>query len=193
MFQYVRLSFSSNMYFVFLFVLMQVTHWQAAEVEIKPVEGSTEVVKSFKIERCSDCHQILDDKELRMFPGDPGEAVEEFVALTDPRLSLFTGEEQEVLTHLNLFHRMLKWLFMVLFCFLMITTKNGQLFNAFRSTRLTRDLSIDWRLSAFTIGRLTSVRSTAASSNGTSNSTLAGSSSPSTTTTRAQMVNFLKL
>ena len=78
-------------------VLMPVTYPQPVEVEIKPIEGSTPVVKSFKIERCSDCHQILDDKELRMFPGDPGEAVEEFVALTDPRLSLFTGDELEVL------------------------------------------------------------------------------------------------
>ncbi|ESN92163.1 hypothetical protein HELRODRAFT_116156 [Helobdella robusta] len=50
----------------------------------------------FIIERCTECGQILDEQEIVMYPGDSGEAVEEFVALTDSRLSLFTGDEQEI-------------------------------------------------------------------------------------------------
>lgn len=39
--------------------------------------------------RCSDCRQVLDAAELRLFEGDPADAVDEFSALTDPRLSVF--------------------------------------------------------------------------------------------------------
>ncbi|KAL1478241.1 hypothetical protein MTO96_016426 [Rhipicephalus appendiculatus] len=39
--------------------------------------------------RCSDCRQVLDAAELRLFEGDPANAVDEFSALTDPRLSVF--------------------------------------------------------------------------------------------------------
>ncbi|KAH8038927.1 hypothetical protein HPB51_004039 [Rhipicephalus microplus] len=34
--------------------------------------------------RCSDCRQVLDAAELRLFEGDPADAVDEFTALTDP-------------------------------------------------------------------------------------------------------------
>ncbi|GFS20276.1 DNA (cytosine-5)-methyltransferase [Elysia marginata] len=44
-------------------------------------------------QRCNECLKYMDDPELKLFPGDPDTAVEEFIALTDPRLSLFTGEE----------------------------------------------------------------------------------------------------
>lgn len=40
------------------------------------------------------CHQHLDGPDLLLFPGHPEGAVEEFIALTDPKLSLFTGEEE---------------------------------------------------------------------------------------------------
>ncbi|KAH7980184.1 hypothetical protein HPB49_013687 [Dermacentor silvarum] len=42
--------------------------------------------------RCSDCRQVLDAAELRLFEGDPADAVDEFSALTDPRLSVFDNE-----------------------------------------------------------------------------------------------------
>ncbi|KAK3733077.1 hypothetical protein QZH41_008420, partial [Actinostola sp. cb2023] len=45
--------------------------------------------------RCDECRQLLSNSELRMFSGDSEDAVEEFVALVDPRLSLFTGDEEQ--------------------------------------------------------------------------------------------------
>ncbi|KAG8239320.1 DNA (cytosine-5)-methyltransferase 1 [Ladona fulva] len=44
--------------------------------------------------RCSICKQVLvDNPDLCMYGGHPRDAVEEEVALVDPRLSLFTGDE----------------------------------------------------------------------------------------------------
>lgn len=45
--------------------------------------------------KCKECRQLLDDPDLKMFSGDPENAVEEFIMLTDPKLSLFTGNESE--------------------------------------------------------------------------------------------------
>ncbi|XP_067140282.1 DNA (cytosine-5)-methyltransferase 1-like [Centruroides vittatus] len=45
--------------------------------------------------KCKDCRQLLDDPDLKMFSGDPENAVEEFIMLTDPKLSIFTGNEAE--------------------------------------------------------------------------------------------------
>ncbi|KXJ20320.1 DNA (cytosine-5)-methyltransferase PliMCI [Exaiptasia diaphana] len=45
--------------------------------------------------RCNECRQLLNNSELRMFSGDGEDAVEEFIALVDPKLSLFTGEEEQ--------------------------------------------------------------------------------------------------
>lgn len=49
--------------------------------------------------KCQICRQILDDPDLRLYHGHPVEAVEEFVALTDPKLSLFTGDEYTIHEH----------------------------------------------------------------------------------------------
>ncbi|KAH9507553.1 DNA (cytosine-5)-methyltransferase 1 [Bulinus truncatus] len=43
--------------------------------------------------RCSECMKYMDDPDLKLFPGDADDAVEEMIALTDPKLSLFTGNE----------------------------------------------------------------------------------------------------
>ncbi|XP_014281484.1 DNA (cytosine-5)-methyltransferase 1 [Halyomorpha halys] len=43
--------------------------------------------------KCEICHQLLNDSDLKMYEGHPHNAVEEYIALTDPKLSLFTGEE----------------------------------------------------------------------------------------------------
>ncbi|XP_023241204.1 DNA (cytosine-5)-methyltransferase 1-like [Centruroides sculpturatus] len=45
--------------------------------------------------KCKECRQLLDDPDLKMFSGDPENAVEEFIMLTDPKLSIFTGNEAE--------------------------------------------------------------------------------------------------
>lgn len=45
--------------------------------------------------KCKECKQLLTSPDLRLFPGDSDDAVEEFVALTDPRLSLFSGDEEQ--------------------------------------------------------------------------------------------------
>lgn len=46
--------------------------------------------------KCQICRQLLDNEELKLYQGHPNGAVEELVALTDPRLSLFTGEESMI-------------------------------------------------------------------------------------------------
>ncbi|XP_023289399.1 DNA (cytosine-5)-methyltransferase 1 [Orussus abietinus] len=47
-------------------------------------------------EKCELCRQKLVDGEIALYPGHPNGAVEEYIALTDPRLSLFTGEEAAI-------------------------------------------------------------------------------------------------
>ncbi|KAL1124037.1 hypothetical protein AAG570_001807 [Ranatra chinensis] len=49
--------------------------------------------------KCEHCRQLLSDPDLKLYQGHPHNAVEEFVALTDPKLSLFTGEEACVEEH----------------------------------------------------------------------------------------------
>uniref|UniRef100_A0A1B6C2M8 DNA (cytosine-5)-methyltransferase n=1 Tax=Clastoptera arizonana TaxID=38151 RepID=A0A1B6C2M8_9HEMI len=46
--------------------------------------------------KCDTCKQLLDDPDLKIYPGHPNNSVEEFIALTDPKLSLFTGEESNL-------------------------------------------------------------------------------------------------
>ncbi|CAI9739711.1 DNA (cytosine-5)-methyltransferase 1-like [Octopus vulgaris] len=46
--------------------------------------------------KCRGCKQLLDDPELVLFHGDPPDAVEEFIALTDTKLSVFSGNDDEV-------------------------------------------------------------------------------------------------
>ena len=57
----------------------------------RPIKGVTA--------KCQICRQILDDPDLKLYPGHPDNAVEEYVALTDPKLSLFTGEEDLIHEH----------------------------------------------------------------------------------------------
>lgn len=44
------------------------------------------------IERCEYCRQKLDD-EITFYPGHPNGAIDEDIALTDPKLCLFSGDE----------------------------------------------------------------------------------------------------
>lgn len=44
-------------------------------------------------QKCEYCCQKLSSIDIKLYPGHPNGAVEEMIALTDPRLSLFTGEE----------------------------------------------------------------------------------------------------
>lgn len=44
-------------------------------------------------QKCEYCCQKLTSIDIKIYPGHPNNAVEEMIALTDPRLSLFTGEE----------------------------------------------------------------------------------------------------
>ncbi|KAH7933632.1 hypothetical protein HPB49_014488 [Dermacentor silvarum] len=55
-------------------------------------ENKKPAVAEASYTRCSDCRQVLDAAELRRFEGDPAGAVDEFSALTDPRLSVFDNE-----------------------------------------------------------------------------------------------------
>ncbi|KAG7199233.1 hypothetical protein KM043_018102 [Ampulex compressa] len=47
-------------------------------------------------QKCEYCCQKLNDGEIKFYQGHPNGAVEELIALTDSRLSLFTGEETTV-------------------------------------------------------------------------------------------------
>nr|CAD43078.1 DNA methyltransferase 1b [Paracentrotus lividus] len=49
--------------------------------------------------RCKECRQLLDDPDLKIFPGDPEDAREEYITLTDPRLSLLTGDEGDAMSY----------------------------------------------------------------------------------------------
>ncbi|KAG8247308.1 DNA (cytosine-5)-methyltransferase 1, partial [Homalodisca vitripennis] len=49
--------------------------------------------------KCDVCRQLLTDPDLRIYPGHPHDAVEEYIALTDPKLSLFTGDEGDINEH----------------------------------------------------------------------------------------------
>jgi len=46
------------------------------------------------IERCNQCRQDTNNDEIQIFDGDDDSAVEEFVMLCDPRLSLLSGDEE---------------------------------------------------------------------------------------------------
>ena len=48
------------------------------------------------LSRCEICRQHLNSPDLLLYPGHPDGALEEFIALTDPKLSLFTGDEDFV-------------------------------------------------------------------------------------------------
>lgn len=56
----------------------------------------SEEKEKLSLVRCKECHQLLNNADLRLFSGDPAEAVEEFITLTDPKLSLFTGDEDMI-------------------------------------------------------------------------------------------------
>ncbi|XP_076281112.1 DNA (cytosine-5)-methyltransferase PliMCI [Lasioglossum baleicum] len=44
-------------------------------------------------QKCEYCCQKLNSPDLKIYPGHPNGAVEELIALTDPKLCLFTGQE----------------------------------------------------------------------------------------------------
>ncbi|XP_033326072.2 DNA (cytosine-5)-methyltransferase PliMCI [Megalopta genalis] len=47
-------------------------------------------------QKCEYCCQNLNSPDLKIYPGHPNGAVDELIGLTDPKLSLFTGEEATV-------------------------------------------------------------------------------------------------
>lgn len=59
----------------------------------------TIVQSKIKSERCNICKQYLDSNDLKIYNGHPNGAVEEFIALTDPKLMLFTGDETDIDDH----------------------------------------------------------------------------------------------
>lgn len=59
----------------------------------------TEVKSRIRSERCHICKQFLDSQDLIIYNGHPNGAVEESVALIDPKLMLFTGEETKINDH----------------------------------------------------------------------------------------------
>lgn len=65
------------------------------EVEVVDRESSTRATpRPGELKRCDICRQILGGPNTCIYSGHPNEAVEEFVALTNPKLSLFTGDEE---------------------------------------------------------------------------------------------------
>ncbi|KAK6625433.1 hypothetical protein RUM43_005731 [Polyplax serrata] len=80
--------------------------------ENKPKSKKTSAINDPSL-RCKVCRQDLDDPELRIFQGPPNDALEEEVALFDPKLSLFNGTEEDIsyedsrpshkLTHFSIF------------------------------------------------------------------------------------------
>ncbi|KAF3421234.1 hypothetical protein E2986_06562 [Frieseomelitta varia] len=67
------------------------------ENTIKTEESKILSQKSVNVnQKCEYCCQKLISPDIKIYPGHPNGAVEEMIALTDPRLSLFTGEEVAV-------------------------------------------------------------------------------------------------
>lgn len=58
----------------------------------KPLDG---VQMTEPLKRCPECKQYLDDHSLQAFIGDPENAVEEFIALADSKLSVLSGSDME--------------------------------------------------------------------------------------------------
>lgn len=56
--------------------------------ELKAQDKKASVV----VERCQDCKQKLNN-DIKLYQGHPNGAVEEQIALTDPKLCLFIGDE----------------------------------------------------------------------------------------------------
>lgn len=48
---------------------------------------------------CEICRQKLQDKDLKEYAGHPNDAVDEYNAVIDEKLSLFNGEEEDVIQH----------------------------------------------------------------------------------------------
>lgn len=74
------------------------------EIDIKPSE--------VKPERCVICRQY--SNELVLYNGHPNNSADEYVALTDDKLMLFTGEESEI--HQNDERPTHKVIFWIVFC-----------------------------------------------------------------------------
>lgn len=45
---------------------------------------------------CEICLQKLNDQDLRLYPGHPNNAVDEYSVLLDPKLCLFNGDEVDI-------------------------------------------------------------------------------------------------
>ncbi|GIY34057.1 hypothetical protein CDAR_419951 [Caerostris darwini] len=59
----------------------------------KPFSNGNSLKKVSLSKRCTDCREFLDSPDLKIFQDNPIDAVEEFVMLTDPRLSVHTDGE----------------------------------------------------------------------------------------------------
>lgn len=60
-------------------------------IQMKPQVEKSSVI----IDRCEYCRQKLNN-EIRLYQGHPNHAIEEQIALTDPKLCLFTGDEDSI-------------------------------------------------------------------------------------------------
>lgn len=60
---------------------------------LKKVEQNSKLqIPKMKVERCVKCKQFLDS--VLLYNGHPNNSNEEFIALTDEKLSLYTGKEE---------------------------------------------------------------------------------------------------
>nr|XP_023026505.1 DNA (cytosine-5)-methyltransferase 1-like [Leptinotarsa decemlineata] len=71
----------------------------AKKIKTEPTEnikeiGETIVRPKVKSERCTQCKQFMDN--VLLYSGHPNHSNEEFIALTDEKLSLFTGTEESI-------------------------------------------------------------------------------------------------
>lgn len=59
-----------------------------------PNEVTSDVSHSVEpLKRCDICRQVLCEPYIKLYPGHPKDAAEEFIALTNPKLSLFNDDE----------------------------------------------------------------------------------------------------
>lgn len=68
---------------------------ETVKKEVK-IDGLIKNIPESKNNRCNICHQKLLDKNLKIYNGHPNNAVDEIVALINPSLMLFSGEETDL-------------------------------------------------------------------------------------------------
>lgn len=84
------------LFFIYLLYFFSrfLTHNQDCDDLIKPKKQKLEVDSDTSFEKCQFCKENF--QNIKFYSGHLNKSSEEFIALTDEKLSLFTGDEQSI-------------------------------------------------------------------------------------------------